>query len=457
MKQNTMLWKHGIALFPLKKSRIRLMKSVVSFLFIAFSVSGHNIFARETVDQLNDAAPSSLSVGFLQGSALTLLNRNLYLNRDYRNPEHIGKSYLREWGQSINARFESGFTAGPIGFGVDAHAMFALRLDSGRGRSGARMFPVDSDGQARKEFSKAGGTIKLRVSETVLKYGTQFVHLPVLSTDDSRLLPESVQGVLLTSREREGLEVNFGHFTALSTIYQNGRDSIVADLGKGLKTLDLAGASYRFNDVFDAALYFSDVGNYWRKRYLRLHYQTPLSDRRSLDVDFNYYGVKSQGDFNHLSPIDSDNWSLAVRYGWGAHGMMMGYQNISGKGGMPLDIDGGDTIRLTNSAIFSDFNHEGEKSWQLRYDLDLTSMGIPGLNLSVGYVRGADVAAHQRRNPRLGRGKEWERDIALTWRIASGRFKDTTLKLRQFSYRPSGFSHDMDEIRFMIEYPLKML
>ena len=319
------------------------------------------------------------------------------------------------------------------------------------------MFPVGDDGRARDEFSKAGGAIKLRISDTILKYGTQYVNLPVLSTDDSRLLPESVQGVLLTSREREGLEINIGHFTALSTVYQNSRDSIVADLGKGLQSLNLAGASYRFSDTFDAAAYYSDIGNYWRKRYLRLHYQTPLSNRQSLDIDFNYYHVKSQGKLDRLKLIDSDNWSLTGRYGWDSHGMTLSYQRISGRGGMPLDIDGGNTIRLTNSAIFSDFNHEGEKSWQLRYDLDLASMGIPGLNLSVGYVRGTGIAAHHRHNPQSGRAKEWERDIALTWRILSGSFKETTLKLRQFSYRPSGFSHDMNEIRFIIEYPLKML
>jgi len=428
------------------------MKSIAFFLLAAFAILSDDIFAEDNTGHKNGTP--LVSDSFLQGAFLTLFNRNLYLNRDYRNAEHAGKSYLREWGQSIVARFESGFTSGRIGFGMDAQAMLAVRLDSGRGRSGARMFPIDSDDRARNEFTKAGGAIKLRLSNTVVKYGMQYVHLPVLSTDDSRLLPESVEGVLLTSRERQGLEINIGHFTALSTIYQNGRDSIVADLGKGLRSLDLAGASYRFNDVFDGAIYFSDVADYWRKRYLRLHCQTPLS---ALEIDFNYYGVQSQGKLDNLQPIDSDNWSLAIRYGWGAHGMTIGYQRISGKGGMPLDIDGGDTIRLTNSAIFSDFNHEGEKSWQLRYDVDLTSMGIAGLNLSIGYTRGAGIAAHHRYHPQSGRASEWERDIVMSWHISSGRFKDTTLKLRQFTYRPSGFSHDMEEIRFMIEYPLKIL
>jgi hypothetical protein len=44
-----------------------------------------------------------------------------------------------EWGQGIIATFESGFTQGPVGFGVDCIAQYAVRLDGGRGPSGLRL------------------------------------------------------------------------------------------------------------------------------------------------------------------------------------------------------------------------------------------------------------------------------------------------------------------------------
>ncbi len=44
-----------------------------------------------------------------------------------------------EWGQGIIATFKSGFTQGPVGFGVDCIAQYAVRLDGGRGPSGLRL------------------------------------------------------------------------------------------------------------------------------------------------------------------------------------------------------------------------------------------------------------------------------------------------------------------------------
>ena len=77
--------------------------------------------------------------GFIEGSSLTILNRNLYFNRDFRKGQSSssGNGYSEEWAHGVIGRFESGFTEGTIGFGVDAFAMLGLKLDTGDGRSGA--------------------------------------------------------------------------------------------------------------------------------------------------------------------------------------------------------------------------------------------------------------------------------------------------------------------------------
>ncbi|EPA99234.1 OprD family outer membrane porin [Pseudomonas sp. G5(2012)] len=76
--------------------------------------------------------------GFIEGSTFSLLNRNLYFNRDYRKGQSspTGNGYAEEWANGIIGRFESGFTQGTVGFGIDAFAMVGLKLDDGR--SGAR-------------------------------------------------------------------------------------------------------------------------------------------------------------------------------------------------------------------------------------------------------------------------------------------------------------------------------
>ena len=152
------------------------------------------------------------SQGFIEDSHLDLFFRNAYINRDYKD----GRQDKAEWGQMAQGIFSSGFTQGTVGVGVDAFGLYALRLDGGKGRSGAAgidFFAQGDSGEAVDQISKVGGAVKFRVSNTVLKYGDQMPEFPVLSYDNSRLLPEYYTGTLLTSKEIEGLEFNLGRFT----------------------------------------------------------------------------------------------------------------------------------------------------------------------------------------------------------------------------------------------------
>ncbi len=71
--------------------------------------------------------------GFVEGSSLTVLNRNFYFNRDHRNGQSspTGNGYSEAWAQAVISKFESGFTQGTVGVGVDAFAMIGLKLDTG--------------------------------------------------------------------------------------------------------------------------------------------------------------------------------------------------------------------------------------------------------------------------------------------------------------------------------------
>ena len=158
------------------------------------------------------ASQQSGSQGFIDDSHLDIFLRNAYIKRDYRDGLH-DKS---EWGQGVIATFQSGFTQGPIGFGVDGIAQYGVRLDGGRGNSGAGgidFFAQDNDGRAKSDLAKFGATAKMRFSNTVLSYGNQRPTLPILYADDSRLLYETYTGTMLTSKEIAGLEVNAGYFT----------------------------------------------------------------------------------------------------------------------------------------------------------------------------------------------------------------------------------------------------
>src|SRR5690554_696667 len=233
--------------------------------------------------QMAVASQQSESNGFIEDSKLDLHARTLYFNRDFRNDSHSNRgygrdvegkptgtklqgnkgktqSYREDFGLGLKAIYESGFTQGTVGFGVDVFGLQGIKLDTGGGRQGNNQFPTDGrSGKAQDNYSQAGAAVKARLSNTTLKYGQQFVDLPVLSTDDSRLLPESTTGFLVTSEEIDGLVVHAGHFTALSSMDDSNRDSVDDFDNGGLRSLDLIGARYNFTDNLSAAYYYADA------------------------------------------------------------------------------------------------------------------------------------------------------------------------------------------------------
>jgi imipenem/basic amino acid-specific outer membrane pore len=188
--------------------------------------------------QMAFASSQSESKGFIEDSSLDIFNRVLYMNRDFRSgePARSAQSYREETGLGVRVLFESGFTQGTVGFGVDAHSLSSIKIDTGRGRTGNGLFDRDSDGRAEDTQTEVGGAVKLRISDTVLKYGNQMTASPVFSTDDSRILPEVATGTLLTSNEIEGLELTAGRFTALSSQTQHRPAT-----PEGLKEINIVG------------------------------------------------------------------------------------------------------------------------------------------------------------------------------------------------------------------------
>ncbi|WP_462382474.1 OprD family porin [Pseudomonas sp. Marseille-QA0892] len=402
--------------------------------------------------QMAMASAQSESKGFVDDSSLNVLNRNYYMNRDFRSAGgNGGQSYREEWGHGLITTFESGFTQGTIGFGVDAHGLVGLKLDSGNGRAGNGLFPNEFGDSGPDDYAKAGAAVKLRASNTVLKYGTQFTSLPVFATDDSRLLPESAEGFLITSNEIEGLELNAGHFTALNAQRFTHHDSI------GLKSANVLGGTYQFNDGLAASVYYSDLDDLFKKWYGNVNYSLPLSDSQALAFDFNVYRTKYDSDFTTTGSSERNTiGSLSAAYSIDAHTFTLAYQRSKGGfdgTGYYYNEDGNATIFLANSVQYSDFNAEDEKSWQVRYDLNMAGYGVPGLSFMTRYVRGTDIKIADASD---ATEREW--DIEAKYVIQNGPAKDLSFRARQAFYRTNtSYGGDVNDFRLIVEYPLSIL
>ncbi len=419
-------------------------------------------------DTVGDQAESK---GFVKDSSLDLLLRNYYFNRDGKN----GSGDRRDWTQGFIATYQSGFTQGTVGFGVDAFGYLGLKLDGGKGTTGTGNLPVDNDGSPEDDYGHAGGALKVRVSKTLLKWGEMQPTAPVFAAGGTRLIPQTARGFHLLSSELDGLDLEAGHFTAGNgPTTTSSRGELYATYANvTADSVDFVGGNYALTDNLSVSLYGSEFEDIWRQYYANANYVLPLADDQALGFDFNIYRTNDEGRAE-AGEISNTTWSLAASYSFlAAHKVTLAYQKVHGD--TPFDYigfgdngpgAGGDSIFLANAIQYSDFNGPNERSWQARYDLDMQPYGVPGLSFMARYangrgIDGTDMAADSPyRDYGYGEdGKHHETNLEAKYVVQTGPAKDLSLRIRQAWHRGNTdqAESDHDEFRLIVDYPLSIL
>ena len=308
------------------------------------------------------------------------------------------------------------------------------------------------------------------MSATTLHYGILRPVAPVFATGGSRILPHTAQGFQLLSEEIDRLALQAGHFTAATGSRSSSNSGPIQSSYAGIEVdrADYLGGDYAVSEHFSVALYGAEFENLWRQYYGSARYQWPLADQQALELGFDLYNTREHGRAL-AGKIDNTAWSLMLSYSRGAHRFSVAYQQIDGD--EPFDYVGfgrensaGDSIYLANSVHFSDFNGPGEKSAQLRYDLDLSSYGAPGLTFMTRYLYGKDVDGtaadpHGAYADWFGKDDlERELNVEVGYVVQSGAARNLAVRLRQAWHRgDASLGGDSNQFRLMFEYPLEIL
>lgn len=390
----------------------------------------------------------SAMAGFVEDSKASLEMRNFYLNRDFRQ-SNAPQAKAEEWAQGFTARFESGFTEGTIGVGVDAIGELGIKLDSSRDRRNTGLLAFDpASGEPVGDYSELGVAGKLRFSKTVLKVGTLQPTLPVVTYNDTRLLSSTFQGGMLTSREIDGLTVNAGRLTRANLRDSSSRD----DIGYGAASsdaFDFAGGSYAINPTLTASYYYGKLENIYRQHFVGLVHTQPLGEKLSLRSDLRYFDSGNDGQ-QRAGRIDNRNINGMFTLTHGGHKFGLGFQQLSGDSAFPF-LNGGDPYSV-NLVTFNTFTRAGEDAWQLRYDYDFAALGVPGLTFMTRYVDGRNA-----RTATGDHGEEWERNTDIAYVLQSGPLKGLSLRWRNLTFRSgNGLSTDLDENRLIVGYTLAL-
>jgi len=396
--------------------------------------------------------PGLMAAGFVEDSKLKVQLRNVYFNENFRDEHGLSaraaataKSERVEWAQGFLLDYQSGFTQGTVGFGVDALGLLGVKLDSGKGRSGTGLLPVNGDGRAADEFSSAGVTAKARIGDTVIKHGTLLPKNPLLVYNDARLLPQTYQGSELVSKDIAGLTLTAGRLDRFKLRDSSDSVGLFLDGYSGRESGDFTygGADYAFGKQLRLSYFHGELQDFYRQDFAGIQHDLPLAGG-VLTSDLRYFKSHDAGAADG-GRIDNDMLSGQLAYAHSGHTLGAGYQVLSGDAGLPY-ISGATVYSFSNVGI-GKFIEEDEKTWMASYAYNFASAGIPGLTFMTRYLNGD--------NGRSGNAglKEWERDVELAYVVQSGAFKGLGIKARNYVYR-ADFSRGRDSNRLYLTYDI---
>ena len=431
------------------------------------------------------------AAGFIEDSKASLGLRNFYYDVNNKN---VDAASGQEWGQGFMFNYTSGFTQGTVGFGLDVIGLAGIKLDAGgsgnkasadQSRTPGQLFPLDSDGEAKDAYGKAGATAKVRVSKTEARLGTLQPKLPVVTFNDGRLLPQLFEGGQVTSAEIEGLTVVAGQLEHTKT--RSSTDDVGLRIGGAARPAGTpvgtaisdsnkfyyAGGDYKLTKDLTAQYYYGNLEDFYTQHFLGLvhnwgigpgvlksdlRYFLSDSDGKNSTASGRAEGYRSNGYWAsgaadpHRYEVDNQTWSALFTYTLGAHALSAGYQEVSGDSAFPfLNQGDGSTAYLITDRQIGKFLSAGEQTWLAEYGYDFTSLGVPGLKTVITYLKGDNI------NAAGSDAKEWERDFRIDYVLQDGALKGLGLTWRNATLRGNTTANDQDENRLIVSYTLPLL
>ncbi|KAB0550512.1 OprD family porin [Pseudomonas argentinensis] len=392
--------------------------------------------------------------GFFEDSSATLQLRNYYFSRDFS--DIVGsntQSKAEEWAQGFILNYRSGYTAGTVGFGIDAIGTLGIKLDSSPDRVNTGLLPVRDNGRAADEYSRLGVAAKVRLSQTELKVGELQPNLPVLVYSDIRLLPPTYQGISLTSKEFRDLTLQAGHLKSTSLRNEAGDGRMQAMIGYQpqrqafAEAFNYLGADYSFNAKrTTASLWYAQLEDIYNQRHLAFKHAEPVGDW-VLGANLGFFDSHEDGQ-QRIGDVDNRAFYSLLSAKHGGHTFYVGYQGMFGDHGLPKVF--ANVTPLGNEVPTYEFASADERSWQVRHDYDFATLGLPGLTTTLRYIRGNNV------DTGAGfEGREWERDLDIGYVVQSGALKGIGVRVRNVTAR-SNYRSDIDENRLILSYTLSL-
>jgi len=402
----------------------------------------------------------SAQAGFVEDGKGSLELRNFYFDRDFHGAA-ASQSRRGEWAQGFMLKWQSGYTDGVLGLGLDAVGMLGFKLDSSPDRSGTGLLPRGSDKRAADNYGKAVATLKAKLSQTELQVGGLSPQLPLLASNYSRLFPQWFNGAQLVSKDLDNLTLTLLQVDATKLRDSTDFEDLTAMAQQGAYSATVTsvrlyylGADYQPVKNLTLSVHSSQLDDLFRRDFLGFKYKAGMGPGEAF-TEWRWFNAQGQGRAL-LGEVDNRTLSSNFGYSLKGHTFSGGYQKVSGD--TAYAYAGGTDTYLFSEQQVSTFALANERAWMLRYDYNFAAVGIPGLTFNVRYVKGDQVEPQRIASvkgralaARGGEGEEWERTTDITYVVQSGPLKNLSLRWRNASMR-SNFADAADENRVIVGY-----
>jgi hypothetical protein len=394
---------------------------------------------------------------FLSDAKAQLQLKNFYFSRDFRDG-YPSQSRRAEWAQGFQLNLQSGFTEGPIGFGLDAVGMLGVKLDSSPARAGTGILTRGEHG-AGDNYSKLLVTAKARFRQTEARVGGLSPALPLLLSNNTRLFDQYFNGAQITSKDFDNVTLHFGRVDRTKLRDSSSFDALTTtDHAETSDGYTYGGVDYNVTPNLQLRAHASELQDFYSRQFLGLTYGLRVGPGRAF-TDLRYFRARPIGQ-EKVGNIDNDVVSTNFGYQLAGHTLSGGYQKVTGDAAYAYV--GGTGTYLFSEQTTSTFSAQNERAWHARYDYDFAALGIPGLKFNVRYVKGDEVDPQQltSRKGRMlraagGEGSEWERTTDVSYVIQSGPLKNFGMRWRNGTNR-SNYADSADENRVILTYAVDL-
>jgi len=375
----------------------------------------------------------SFANSFIEQSTVDLTARNFYFDRDYQ----VENTYpaLRDWSQGFILRANSGFTEGPISFGLDILATAGFKLDADSKYGGTGNLPRNpSTNEALDQYGEFRVTAKAKVGQTEVRVGTLQPMTPVLVGSPARLLPQTYRGIALQSRDIPRLDLQASYIDKV-----NHRDST------NYEDIKISGVNSRFTPAETDHLYYvggyydlasiplkitafhMDVQDLYHQSLLGVTYKYAFNDDTALTSQLRYYMSNADGAAK-AGKVDNNLIHSHSELKHQNHKFILSTFHHLGDTAFPY-LSGGET-GLTIDTWTGEFLNAKERVYSARYEYDFKDY-VPGLRFMTRYTHGSNIYA-----PQLG-GTDFEEDeldFDIGYTLQNGPLKNLGLRARYAIY-----------------------